>query len=273
MKTGLLHLVSISWGPSRPRSQRPRESVPVRLLGALHHRAEHRLEASEASKSLRRHKQDHGCTSQVSFSEKKQNLDVQMLMRRRALTGGSSGARSPWGRAAGAGSSVLPRCPQGLPLPALLGRVPVCLPPQRQTAFPINAASHSEAPPAPAEPQSSLPTQAEGAWCPNTHRNCACPTGLDLLSRWTSEFSRTSAHAFCEAALISVGQLFFLSDTKAFNNIPRLKPCKPTLATWCEEPTHLKRPWCWGRLKAGGEGDARGWDGWMASPTRWTRVE
>ena len=33
-----------------------------------------------------------------------------------------------------------------------------------------------------------------------------------------------------------------------------------------------KRPWCWERLKAGGEGDDRGWDGWMASPTWWTRV-
>ena len=43
-----------------------------------------------------------------------------------------------------------------------------------------------------------------------------------------------------------------------------------TLATWCEEPTHWKRPWWWERLKAGGE--AKGWDGWMASPTQWTRV-
>ena len=41
--------------------------------------------------------------------------------------------------------------------------------------------------------------------------------------------------------------------------------------TWCEELTHLKRPWCWEILKVG-EGDDRGWDGWMASPTRWTRV-
>ena len=40
-----------------------------------------------------------------------------------------------------------------------------------------------------------------------------------------------------------------------------------TLATWCEELTHLKRPWCWERLKVGGEGADRGWDGWMASPT------
>ena len=43
-----------------------------------------------------------------------------------------------------------------------------------------------------------------------------------------------------------------------------------TLATWCEELTHLKRAWCWERLRAGGEGDNRGWDGWMASPTQWT---
>ena len=45
-----------------------------------------------------------------------------------------------------------------------------------------------------------------------------------------------------------------------------------TLATWWEELTHLKRPWCWERLKAGGEGDDIGWDSWMASLTRWTWV-
>ena len=44
------------------------------------------------------------------------------------------------------------------------------------------------------------------------------------------------------------------------------------LAIWCEELTHWKRPWCWERLRAGGEGDDRGWDGWMASSTRWTWV-
>ena len=33
-----------------------------------------------------------------------------------------------------------------------------------------------------------------------------------------------------------------------------------------------KRPWCWEGLGAGGEGDDRGWDGWMASLTRWTWV-
>ena len=39
-----------------------------------------------------------------------------------------------------------------------------------------------------------------------------------------------------------------------------------TLATWYEELTHFKRPWCWERLKAGG------WDGWRASLTQWTWV-
>ena len=34
----------------------------------------------------------------------------------------------------------------------------------------------------------------------------------------------------------------------------------------------LKRPWCWERLREGGEGDDRGWDGWMASLTQWTWV-
>ena len=52
--------------------------------------------------------------------------------------------------------------------------------------------------------------------------------------------------------------------------LPKLK--LQTLATWCEKLTHWKRPWCWERLKAGGEGDDRGWDGWMASPTQWTWV-
>ena len=45
-----------------------------------------------------------------------------------------------------------------------------------------------------------------------------------------------------------------------------------TLPTWCEELTHWKRPWSWERLKAGGEGDDREWDGRMASPTQWTWV-
>ena len=45
-----------------------------------------------------------------------------------------------------------------------------------------------------------------------------------------------------------------------------------SLATWCEELTHWKRPWCWERLRTGGEGDDRGRDVWMASLTQWTSL-
>ena len=45
-----------------------------------------------------------------------------------------------------------------------------------------------------------------------------------------------------------------------------------SLATWCKEPTHWKRPWCWARLKAKGEGASRGWDDQIASPTQWTWI-
>ena len=47
---------------------------------------------------------------------------------------------------------------------------------------------------------------------------------------------------------------------------------RSSLLAICEELTHWKRPWCREGLGAGGEGDDRGWDGWMASPTRWTWV-
>ena len=42
--------------------------------------------------------------------------------------------------------------------------------------------------------------------------------------------------------------------------------------SWYKEPTHWKRPWCWERLRAGGEGGDREWDGWMASLTQWTWI-
>ena len=44
-----------------------------------------------------------------------------------------------------------------------------------------------------------------------------------------------------------------------------------TFTTWCEELTHLKNPWWWERLKVG-DGEDRGWVGWMASLTQWTWV-
>ena len=57
----------------------------------------------------------------------------------------------------------------------------------------------------------------------------------------------------------------FIGRTDAEAETPILWPPHGKSSNW-------KRPWCWEGLGAGGEGDDRGWDGWMASPTRWTWI-
>ena len=59
---------------------------------------------------------------------------------------------------------------------------------------------------------------------------------------------------------------------KLYHDTESLLPNTLLLWTLGQIYVLLKKPWCWERLKAGGEGDDRGWDGWMASPTRWTWV-
>ena len=44
------------------------------------------------------------------------------------------------------------------------------------------------------------------------------------------------------------------------------------LVIWCEDPTHWKSPWCWGKLRAEREEGVRGWNGWVASPMQWTWI-
>ena len=51
-----------------------------------------------------------------------------------------------------------------------------------------------------------------------------------------------------------------------FENLTSI-PVQRNPLFWCEELTLWKRPWCWERLKAGGDGDYWGWDGWIASLT------
>ena len=58
----------------------------------------------------------------------------------------------------------------------------------------------------------------------------------------------------------------FIGRTDAEAETPILWP--PDAKNWLTGG----KPWCWQRVKAGREGDNRGWDGWMASPTQWTRV-
>ena len=45
-----------------------------------------------------------------------------------------------------------------------------------------------------------------------------------------------------------------------------------TLATWCKEPTHWKRPWCWKDWGQEEKGSTEDDDDWMASSTQWTWV-
>ena len=88
--------------------------------------------------------------------------------------------------------------------------------------------------------------------------------------------------------LIKVNLFWYLAGKHEFFESPRKSgkkkkhlqlyvlawcPCwKFWNSTSCEELIHWKRLWCWEGLGAGGEGDNRGWDGWMASLTRWTWV-
>ena len=58
----------------------------------------------------------------------------------------------------------------------------------------------------------------------------------------------------------------FIGRTDAEAETPVIWP--PDAKSWVIR----KKPWCWERLRAGGEGDYRGWDGWMTSLTRWTWV-
>ena len=57
----------------------------------------------------------------------------------------------------------------------------------------------------------------------------------------------------------------FIGRTDAEAEAPVLWPLD--MKSWL-----IRKDWCWQQLKAGGEGDDRGWDGWMASPTRWIWV-
>ena len=94
---------------------------------------------------------------------------------------------------------------------------------------------------------------------------------MRLVALWYVESSRTRdwTHVSCIGRQI----LYPWATREAqFNSFVLICGWVNTLATSCEELTHWKRPWCWEGLGAGEEGDDRGWNGWMASPTRHTWV-
>ena len=95
---------------------------------------------------------------------------------------------------------------------------------------------------------------------------------LPAIYTWTGFW--TKALAFNSQA---EGQNFLrqtiLDD---YNNKSYKRQVKETVPTWSQNwlpPCNRKRRWCWERLKAGGEGDDRGWASWMASPTQWNDFE
>ena len=109
-----------------------------------------------------------------------------------------------------------------------------------------------------------------GAWLALVHKVLKNQTWLKWLSTHTSEEVIVNIKLMyvkhSEHHLVSISSLIIHWKDWCWSWNSN------TLATWGEELTHLKRPWCWERLKAGGEGDDRGWDGWMASLTQCTRV-
>ena len=85
-----------------------------------------------------------------------------------------------------------------------------------------------------------------------------CGSGEDLRVPWTARKSNQSILKEINTEYLLEGLCWNWSSN--------------TLATWCKELTHWKRPWYWERLRAGEWGDT-GWDSWMASSTQWTWVK
>ena len=105
-------------------------------------------------------------------------------------------------------------------------------------------------------------------------KNCqSVPSWISELL-WSSDSSIASHLPLCEQEYLQwlwcACSTIVSKDSLSSNpgsKLGILGTSNHTLATWCKELTHLKRPWCWERLKAG-EGDDRGWDGWLASLTQ-----
>ena len=99
-----------------------------------------------------------------------------------------------------------------------------------------------------------------GAWPAGVH---GAPKSQTWLSGWACTWE------ICCLTVLEVGSLKSRCQWGlVFLRVMRLNQ----FFAFFPEPTHWKRLWCWERLKAGREGDDRGQDGWMASPTQWARV-
>ena len=82
----------------------------------------------------------------------------------------------------------------------------------------------------------------------------------------------SSAHYSSDSALITLLKALKITHILANSIIGRTDAETPILWSPDGKNWRFKRPWCWERLRAGGEGDNRGWHGWVASSTWWTWV-
>ena len=96
-----------------------------------------------------------------------------------------------------------------------------------------------------------------------------------FLTFWGLSFHLIYGFLCVKKLLSPIKKIFFFPNSRRW--VKKILPlhcwgeCN-TLATWCEELTHWKRPCCWEGSKAEGEWDNKVWDGWMVSPTQWTWV-
>ena len=106
------------------------------------------------------------------------------------------------------------------------------------------------------------------------------PVGMYRYESWTrkkSECQRIDASNWCWRRLLRVPRTARRPNQSILTEVNleysmegvMLKLKLQYFRPWCEEPTHWKRPCCWERLRAGGEGGDRGWDGWR-DMTQWT---
>ena len=142
-------------------------------------------------------------------------------------------------------------------------------------------------PPSPPPPQACSPAAHSGLW--SLEPKILNPCGFKQLHSWS--FLPAAGEKWIQSSNIislpSMDRTLLLSpditsvhlsvcpslqDPSDIHTLypgpPGLVPCphspRASPGAWCKEPTHLKTPWCWERLMAGGDGDSRGWDGWMA---------
>ena len=118
--------------------------------------------------------------------------------------------------------------------------------------------------------------------------SCSCPVLYNSLHNWVYDLLQIFSNTFQNLSVFSKAHLWELMDNFELTDSNRKKHeystlnihwkdwcwswSSNTLASWWEESTQWKRPWCWERLKAKGEGGGRGWDGLITSPTWWTWI-